>query len=215
MSYSAPTLLTLRDCPTPFEELLQRWFPLRADLREVFALFHGPYYATFMFTEHRYTSTFQSAEALAKAGREKTRAEHKERVDAIVSAAQAAGVDDEVISWAERVLRKANYKPLGDRITDLVLSTGKIGEAVLEASPKFGNLTAAARTGTSHGGAEKALDSEGLHWHADVLRWIVRARILIDLGLDVGEVEKRVLGRAGFTYSLDEIREDAASGSEQ
>jgi len=67
MSYTAPTLLTFADSPISFGDLLPRWFELRSELSEVFVLLHAPYYAPFMFSEHRYSSTFQSAEALAHA----------------------------------------------------------------------------------------------------------------------------------------------------
>lgn len=171
---------------------------------------HVEYYTAFMFSEHKYSSVFQSAEALASArglsGREKSRAEHRSRVKDVVSAARAAGVDEDTIGWAKRILRDRNDKPLWKQIHDLVLSTGKIGQRVLEASPDFGPITAGARTGVSHGGALKKLDPVGRVWHGEVLRWVVRARILMDLGIPFEEVERRVLSRGAFNRTVDEIR---------
>lgn len=210
MSYTAPTLLTLRDSPVSFGELIPRWFQLRRELHEVLVLLHTQHYADFLFNEHLYSSVFQSAEALADArgfsGREKSRAEHRARVDEIVSAARVSGVSEEAISWAERILRSRNDKPLWRQIHDLVASTGEVGREVFAASPEFGQIAAGARTGVSHGGAAKKLDAAGRFWHADVLRWVIRAKILTDLGLPEDEVERRVLTRGGFTHALAEVR---------
>jgi hypothetical protein len=210
MNYTAPTILTFRDSPLPFDALLPNWFALRSELHEVLTLMHAPYYAPFMFSEHSYSSIFQSAEALAHArgfsGREKSREAHRERVAAIISASRAANIDEDVIAWAERILRSRNDKPLADQIQDLVKSTGDVGKTVLTASPTFGQIAAGARTGVSHGGAQHALDAVGRYWYGDILRWIVRARMLIDLGLTASEVERRIVERAGFQHAIDEIR---------
>jgi ApeA N-terminal domain 1 len=213
MSYTAPTLLTFRNSPVPFAELIPRWFRLRQELNEVLVLLHGEHYATFMFNEHKYSAVFQSAEALAHArglsGREKTRQEHRARIIGIVAAARAAGIDEETVGWAERILTARNDKPLAQQIHDLVASTGEIGKRVLDASPDFGRITASARTGVSHGRAQKAMDASGRFWHGDALRWIVRSRVLMDLGLDLAEVEHRVLSCGGFSHTVEEIQKYA------
>ncbi len=213
MSYTAPTLLTFRDSPVPFAELMPRWFRLRQELHEVLVLLHGEHYATFMFNEHKYSAVFQSAEALANArglsGREKTRQEHRARIIGIAAAARAAGIDEEAVGWAERILITRNDKPLAQQIHDLVASTGEIGKRVLDASPDFGRITAAARTGVSHGRAQNAMDAAARFWHGDALRWIVRSRVLMDLGLDLAEVEHRVLSRGGFSHTVDEVQKYA------
>jgi hypothetical protein len=158
----------------PFAELLPRWFQLRSELSDVVVLLHSPYYAPFMFSDHRYASTFQSAEALARAcgfaGREKPKVEHQARVDAIVSAAQDAGVDEDDVAWAGRVLKARNDRPLIQQIQDLVSSTGEIGRYILAASPAFSRTVVGARTGVSHGGARSGIDAVQRHWHGDAVR---------------------------------------------
>ena len=158
MSYTAPTLLTFRDSPVPFAELVPNWFHLRQELLEVLVLLHSEHYAKFMFNEHKYSAVFQSAEALVSArglaGPDKSREDHRARVAGIVAAARAAGIDEEAVNWAERILRTSNGKPLSRQIHDLVSSTGEIGKRVLDASPDFGKITAAARVGVSHGRAQ-------------------------------------------------------------
>lgn len=100
LSYSAPTLLTFPDSPVPFRRLLPRWFEVCSKFREVLILLLAPYYASFIFSDHRYASTFQSAEALANTlftASEKTRSAHRARVTEIVNAAVAAGIGEENI----------------------------------------------------------------------------------------------------------------------
>jgi NAD(P)-dependent dehydrogenase (short-subunit alcohol dehydrogenase family) len=53
------------------------------------------------------------------------RRSHQERVAAVVRAAQAAGVEDDTVTWAERVLRSRNDKTLAQKIEDVVRSAGK------------------------------------------------------------------------------------------
>ena len=44
MSYTAPTLLTFADSPVPFNQLVPRWFEVRAELSDAFVLLMAPYY---------------------------------------------------------------------------------------------------------------------------------------------------------------------------
>jgi hypothetical protein len=215
LSYNAPTLMTFEDSPLAFGDLLPRWFNLRSEMDDVFILLHAADYAPFMFSQHRYLSTFQSAEALARhhgLTREKTKHEHAARVESIISAARDAIVDDASVQWAHRVLKQRNDKPLSDQIRELVESTGEVGVSVLTASPDFGQAAAGWRAGVSHPGGGRARDPVERYWHGEVLRWIVRARILIDLGISPEEVARRVLGRAKFTHTVDQIRHGDTGG---
>jgi len=208
--YAAPTLLTLGTCKLSFDELMRAWFALRDRVREVLVLLHAPYYEKSMFNEHRYSVTFQSAEALSHvlgySGREKSRPQHSARVRAIIKAARESGVDNEDIEWAERVLRSRNDKPLSAQIHDLISSTPIIGDVVLTSVPNFGSVASAARTGVSHGGAEISLGAPGRHWMLEVIQYVVRARLLMELGLDREEIGERAAGRAGFTHALAKLR---------
>lgn len=86
--YTAPTLLTRRDMSLGFDELLNRWFALWRELREAIVLLLGPYDAPFMYSEHRFASTFQSAETIHRArfpGRQ------LEQIDDIVRPVRGSG----------------------------------------------------------------------------------------------------------------------------
>lgn len=207
-TFTAPTLLTYHSSGLQFQELISRWFALRAELRDVFVLLTGPYHARFIFDEHRYSSAFQSAELLAKKrinAREKTPEAHRARVTAIISALSNAGVDSEAVDWAQRVLQSRNDKPLRELITELTRSIGAIGEAIFNASPNFSSIATNARTGVSHPGLRRRLGAGGRYWYADALRWIVRARLLVDMGIPLEDAERRVLDRGSFSQMLEEI----------
>ena len=213
LSYSAPTLLTFPDSPVPFRRLLPCWFEVCSKFREVLILLLAPYYAPFIFSDHRYASTFQSAEALANTlftANEKSRRAHRARVTEIVSAAVVAGISEEDISWARRVLQSRNDKTLADRVKELVSSLGVIGEQVLAACPRFPVFVARARTGVSHP-AQSRLSNVERYWLGDVLSWIVRAKILVEARLPLSEVEQRVTQSAPFLHALAQIRSIADS----
>ncbi|MEJ1105467.1 MULTISPECIES: HEPN domain-containing protein [unclassified Kribbella] len=209
-SYSEPTLLFVGDSPIAIGELITRWFALWDELRDVLVLLHAPYYAPFMYSENRFASVFQSAEALHKkrmASKELDDDSHKARVKAVVDAAKQANVDTDIVAWAERVLQARNDKPLRQRIEELVRSTGAIGETILNANPKFASNATYARTGVSHprslAGKEENVER---FWHGAVLSWVVRARLLMDLEVPLPEVEERILQRAQFRHAIDQIR---------
>lgn len=206
--YMAPTILLLQQAPISAEDLLNRWFALWETHREVLTLLLAPLYAPFIYGEHGFASTFQSAEALHDVllpTRDVDRADHRQRLEVVVTALEAAEVDAGVVEWASNVLRSRNDKPLWRKIDDLVRSTGLVGDAVLNADPKFGSVTAAARTGVSHGGAGRPLNATARYWYAQTLRWIVRARLLMELFDDPEDAQRRVLRKTPFQRCMKEI----------
>jgi hypothetical protein len=208
ISYTAPTLVTLRTSPSSFDQLIPAWFDVRAKFGQVLTLLLAPYYAPFIYNEHRFSSIFQSCESLAKkkfASREKSREEHHDRVAVITEAASAAGVDAEDVAWAERVLQSRNDKTMAQRISDLLTSLSKIGAAVLDASPKFAETVARARAGVSHP-LNVEMDGASRYWHGDILAWVMRAALLVESGIALEEIEKKVTESAPFRHALGLIR---------
>jgi hypothetical protein len=213
-TYTAPTILTYADNPLSFEDLIVRWFDLRDELRDTFVLLNAPLHARSIYDEHRYSSTFQSAEHLAKKrtpSKDRSPEEHDRRVSAIVNAARESGVNQPDVDWAERVLKARNDKPLATLIEQLATSTGSIGAQIIAALPRFARISTQARTGVSHPGLRRRLGPAGRYWLADALRWIIRARLLMDLGVPVEEVQRRVVSRGSFRQMLDELRRIAAN----
>jgi hypothetical protein len=206
LNYSAPTLLTRRDAGVPLDELLPTWYELWGREREATMHLLAPLHASFMYGQHKFGAAFQAVEALHHtrfAGREMDRRSHQDRVAAIVQAAQAAGVEDDTVAWAERVLRSRNDKTLAQRIEDVVRSAGACGDAVLKAAPTFPSTVASERTGVSHPGAGRSLDAADRYWHGEVLTWIARTVLLAAAG--VNDVDRRTVARAAFQHAVEQL----------
>lgn len=114
-----------------------------------------------------------------------------------------AGLEEETLGWAKSVLLGRNDKPLKQRVEEVVDSTGKMGEAILEQDPLFAKSVASARSALSHGGGKSPLAPVALHWHGEVLLWVMRARLLAELG--VPDVYERALSKAPFTFAVEQI----------
>ncbi|MGQ4383611.1 ApeA N-terminal domain 1-containing protein [Streptomyces sp. SAS_270] len=206
---NAPTLLRANDSPVDLATLLPRWYCLWRNFWEPVRLLLAPEYAPFMYTAHKFTSTYRSAEALAKAlfdSKQIPRPDHNARVQAVINSATSAGIDAEVIEWAKAVLQSRNDKPQKQLIEELVKSTGEVGATIVHAAPEFVARVARTRGRESHGGSTSGTPNVvQLHWYGEVLRWIIRTRMLSELGID--DIESRVLEREPFRYAVDQVRE--------
>lgn len=208
--FSAPTLLTGDEAGSRLASVITRWFEVRRQYRDAIVLLLGPMYAPFSYSEHRFASTFQAAEALHRSSkgfksRELSKSDHRARVTAVVNALSCATIDAEIAEWVRRILESRNDKPLWKLIDDLVRATGRIGTSLNEADPDFARVVAGARTGVSHGGARTHLNGPCRYWYGDALRWIVRFHLILELGFSSDRVEDRVIRRASFQHTLKEI----------
>jgi hypothetical protein len=205
-SYDAPTLLTCERLLLPFATLIKEWFHLYARFPDAVTQLCGPYYAPFIYTRHWYGSTFQSAEAVAKAvgeTREKSRREHRQRVKAVLKALQKAKLDEEVVRWVERLIRR-NDKPLAQLIEELIISTGIVGEQLLAAVPDLAGLAVATRTHVSHPGV-KGPEVLVQHWLGQALRWVIRVRLLAELGIPVSTLAAATTSKPSFQHDVQEL----------
>jgi hypothetical protein len=210
IGYTAPTIVTPKDFGLDAGELVRRWFGLRSRHARTVSLLLTPLYAPFMYTDQVFGLTYQAAESLRSTlpGTDMSRQKHAARCKAIVDAA-VGSVDEDTLEWAERVLLSRNDKPMHEVITQVVKSAGSVGEKVLTAAPDFGRTVTRARAGVAHPKAGD-LDSVGLYWHAQVLRWVVRTCLLMEL---VGEgAAEKVAEREPFNNA---VRHVAALPSQQ
>jgi ApeA N-terminal domain 1 len=212
-SYTAPTLLTYRNSPVPFAQLIPAWFGLYERLPDVITDLCGPYYAPFIYGGHRYASTFQSAEALAHAivgTRQKTRPKHRARVDAVAKALAAADLDSDDRDWATHVLQGRNDKPLRELIEGLVARTGTMGTQLTRIAPHLAEEAATARARVSHPGA----GGPGIlrrYWIGEALVWVVRAHILAQLGIPMNDLSRRATQMTSFKNVLSGLKAGDAS----
>lgn len=203
-SYSAPTLYTAAD--HDLGEVVSNWYSSYASIRPILTLLLNPYYAPFIYGEHRFASIFQAVEALHKEffeGRDMEKAQHSARVEGVIGRLSEEELPAETIDWAKRVLTGRNDKPLWRQAQEVVESTGPLGEHILEAVPKISRMAASARTGVSHGGAN-SMNSSDRYWLGEVLLWVLRAKILTEIGIP-GMYEK-TLTRDRYLHAIDQIR---------
>jgi hypothetical protein len=170
----------------------------------------GPYYAPFIYSGHRYASTFQSAEALAHAifeSRQKTRPEHRARVDAVAAALEIAGLGTDNLDWARRVLLSRNDKPLRELMEELIAKADAIGVRLTRVAPRLAEEAAAARALVSHPGSGGP-NVIRRYWIGEALTWLIRAHLLSLLGIPMKDVAVKATQRASFKYVLSGLRAD-------
>jgi ApeA-like protein/HEPN superfamily Apea-like protein len=215
-SYGSPALLSYAASPLPFSTLIGAWFGLYDRFSDVVTLLCGPYYAPFIYSRHRYASTFQSAEALARTvldTREKGRPEHRARVEAVTAVLNDAQLGEDVTGWATRVLQGRNDKPLRQLMEELISSAGDMGRDLLATAPDLAGLLAAARTSVSHPGAEGP-GALARYWLGEALIWVLRVRLLAELGVPVSDLSARVTQKPAFQDVLRELA-DLQPGAEE
>lgn len=206
--YTSPALLTYRESPVPFTELIPAWFELRERLRDVITDLCGPFYAPFIYSGHRYASTFQSAEALAQilfGTKQKERKQHRERVEAVTKALAAADLDEDNLNWAKAVLQSRNDKPLRQLIDELIAAADVMGAQLLQAAPGLAAEAATARVGVSHPGTT----GPGIvrrYWLGEAIAWLVRANVLAQLGIPMEDLAAKATQKASFNNVVNWLK---------
>lgn len=203
------TLLWVSDSPMSASELLERWFAQYDELRPALVPLLGRHYAAFMYAEHELISTVSAAEALHNQlstfeSRQLPKADHTQRVLAVLNPATKDGVDTGVLDWAHRVLDNANKKPLKELVVELLDATGEVGRAILDAEPVFCANIVSLRVPVAHGntGSRRQLSHAQRHRHDQALRWVVRCLVIGELLDDHAEAQRRVLSKESFKFAV-------------
>jgi len=214
-NYDAPTLL--RSESTDLGTLISNWGAVHQRRSEIVTLLCAPFYAPFIYSEHRYASTFQSAEGLARAlvsettgMREKEPSAHRARVEAVSTALKDSGLADEIVGWATRVLQGQNEKPLSQLITELVSTSGDLGATVLDAYPDFPKHVAWARAGVAHPGLPRTAALRR-YWLGELLLWVMRVLLLHEAGVDLTILTDAALKKPSLRRALAETRHGTES----
>lgn len=215
-SYDSPVLHLREHAGPDAGEVLERWYAVHDDLREVVDLLTGPFHAPFTYVEHRYSAIFQSAEAYAKrrhGGPEKTKSEHRDRIAAVTGALAAADLPEEVVGWATRILQGRNDRSLPQMIEALAAACGQAGGNLLAAAPGFARQAAALRAGVAHGGSDRP-DPLVAYWHGQALLWLMRIVLLAEAGVPVERTSARAAAVPSWKRAVNEIAAHAAAQAE-
>ena len=202
-NYDSSMLAGHEDLPL---SLLTKWAVQEDEDDDCIMLLCSPFFAPFMYVENKYANTYQSAESMAAdrhGGREMDRAAHRERMARIEDALTQAGISDDEIARVKRLTNR-NDKTQVQLLTEWIESCGDVGEAVLAAVPNFAQLAASARVSVSHGGAAR-FDSLTKHWLTEVLRFLVRYRLLLEMGVAEDHLTRRIVKNPQFTRPLKEL----------
>jgi hypothetical protein len=121
----------------------------------------------------------------------------------VLTALEKAKLDQEVVGWVERLISR-NDKPLAQLIEELIISTGDVGEQLLAAVPDLAGLAVATRTHVSHPGV-KGPEVLVQHRLGQVLTWVIRARLLAELGISVSTLAATTTPKPAFQHDVQEL----------
>ena len=87
---------------------------------------------------------------------------------------------------------------------ELISSAGEAGRDLLAAVPDLADRLVAARTSVSHPGAEGP-GTLTRYWLGEVLTWVLRIRLLAELGVPVRDLSASVTRKPSFQELLSEL----------
>lgn len=207
-TWRSETLMTRKELPISFGEMLSGWFRNRPDLRAATGLLCSSFYASFMYADSWFASTFQAAEYLANMLVEPTeeqRATHKDKVDRAVAVLEAGDLPPDDLNWATQRIRSGTQPGLTAKVEALLRNAGPLGEQVLKADPKFSRRVASLRSSVAHPSALDEQSYTQMHWSELALRWIVRSRLLTQAGLPANAVVEAVDRRGALIGVLERL----------
>jgi len=87
---------------------------------------------------------------------------------------------------------------------ELISSAGEAGRDLLAAVPDLADRLVAARTSVSHPGAEGP-GTLTRYWLGEALTWVLRIRLLAELGVPVADLSASVTRKPSFQEVLSEL----------
>lgn len=215
-------LLFANELPRGFGPGLTRWLSLWEDLRHVLGPLYGRAAAPFAYANDRFYTAAAAIEAYHRycvgSERDLGRAEHRQRVDRIDEL--TARYAPELRSWAVNAVKPFNRVPFWRRIVDIAEVFPVVREHLFgDRLVAFAKSVEAARHGHAHAlvASGPIEGGEQLYVSADVLVWLLRACLLVDLGIPVERVEERLLGHDRFAWTARRLKSllpllDSATG---
>lgn len=188
-------LFTASELPGEFGDGLARWFELHASYASVIGRMLSVSHAPFIYEDQRFLALAQAAEAyhgISIGGTPTPKDEHKQRV----SLAAADLADPDLRSWAVPILAESNWFHLTERLEQLLEGAGSMGEliAVPDRETLLKRIVKTRNYLTHHGEKHSLVLSSlsDLFWHGQALAWLLRIRLMGQLGFSEEEIAKRV-----------------------
>lgn len=204
-------LFLANEMPGGFGSGLQRWLGLWGDLRHVLGPLYARASAPFAYANDRFYTAAAALEAYHRycstSERDLPLVEHGIRVDRVAAVLTEHAPD--LCDWAVNAVRPFNRIPYWRRITEMVdcfplLRDELFGEGLVP----FSKAVEDARHGHAHALERSRTldDGASLYVAADVLVWLLRACILVDLGFAPDDVESRIRRHEGLHWVSERMR---------
>jgi len=120
-----------------------------------------------------------------------------------MKALEDAKLDQKITCWVEGLIRR-NDRPLAQLMEELITSTGEVGHQLLEAVPNVAGLAVATRTHVSHPGV-KGPELLVQHRLGQALTWVIRVRLLAELGIPASTLAAMTIQKPPFQHDLQEL----------
>jgi hypothetical protein len=195
-------LFNLDDASNYWEPLLQRWYDKRDALADSLDLLLSLTYAPPTFLDTQLVLAVQSAEAYHRRNVRNLRCprdQFKKWRDEIVGACPK---EDRM--RVEELLGFANEPTLRERLTELRDKAASALPMLFDRYPNWVDQTTKMRNAYTHRGSEKgpSFDPKDLYNMAEVTPLVVKACILLDLGVPDQELAKRILNNSTYSWLL-------------
>lgn len=202
-------LFSASDAP---DQVISRWGDVVAEHGSVIPLVFAPAYAPFIYSEHRFTSIVQAAEALhdqLHGSQDLSTEQHNARVNAVL----ATELPPEHAQWVADVLRSANSPPFRRKIERLLADCPPLAERT-DVS-ELARRIVKTRNPLAHGALHRQgmLDHVERHWVAEILRFVISWDLLIALGITRDDASERVARHLDFRHAVDAVADSAGTTS--
>jgi hypothetical protein len=218
--HPSDVLFLADELPGGFAAGLWRWLSVWADLRHVLGPLYARASAPFAYANDRFYTAVAAIEAYHRycvdSERELPRVEHRERV-ARVERVVNEHVPD-LCDWVVNAVQPFNRIPLWRRIVDIAETlptlTADLFGSDLHA---FAKAVEDARHGHAHAleGSRSIETGEELYVSADALVWVLRACVMIDLGIGLDSTQDRIRRHERFGRTARRVRDMLRGLSEE
>jgi hypothetical protein len=184
-------LFTLKDVRDRFEEVVNAWFRVADELREVCDVFFSTHYRS-LYLEHRFSNMAQAAEGYHRASPRFGNTvipedDHKRRIEAILT-----NCPEEYRNWLREKVAWSNEPSLRRRLKDLCAYVFEIANPLVGDVKEFVNAVVEARNQLTHPQSrENKPKTQRLYLLSRQLGSLMEACFLRELGLPLDAVYRQ------------------------
>jgi len=199
------------DLPGGFAASLARWKEIWSELKHILGPLYARAAAPFAYANDRFYTAIAAVEAYHRycvtSERDLPRLEHRARVSRLDDLLQDE--DAGFRTWAVNAAKPFNRIPLWRRIVEIAGTLEAIGHDLFgDDVEAFARIVESARHGHAHAleGESDFQSGEALYTAADALTWLLRACLMIDLGMSLEVVEERIRRHQRFQSTTRRCR---------